>query len=71
MTAKFIVGSSIGLIGVIVARYIEEYVPLKWLGISQAISLTFFQAGIFLATIMGTLLPDDDDEAALEANTSW
>lgn len=41
LTAKFIVGSSIGMTGVIVARYIEEYVPLKWFGISQAISLTF------------------------------
>ena len=37
--AKFIVGISIGLTGVIVARYIEEFVPLKWFGISQAISL--------------------------------
>ena len=38
LVAKFIVGVSIGLTGVVVARYIEEYVPLKWFGISQAIS---------------------------------
>lgn len=30
--AKFIVGASIGITGVVVARYIEEYVPLKWFG---------------------------------------
>ena len=34
LIAKFIVGISIGMMGVIVARYIEEYVPLKWFGIS-------------------------------------
>ena len=34
LISKFIVGSAIGLNGVIIARYIEEYVPLKWLGIS-------------------------------------
>ena len=72
LTAKFIVGSSIGLTGVIVARYIEEYVPLKWFGISQAISLTFLQAGIFLSTIVGAILPSDDaSEQELEDNTSW
>jgi len=41
LVAKFLVGISIGMMGVIVARYIEEYVPLKWFGTSQAISLTF------------------------------
>jgi MFS family permease len=34
LVAKFIVGASIGLTGVIVARFIEEYVPLKWFGTS-------------------------------------
>ena len=58
LISKFIVGSAIGLNGVIIARYIEEYVPLKWLGISQAISFTCLQLGIFLATIMGAILPD-------------
>ena len=32
--AKFIVGASIGIMGVTVARYIEEYVPLAWFGTS-------------------------------------
>ena len=41
LLAKFIVGASIGLMGVTVARYIEEYVPLAWFGTSQAISLAF------------------------------
>lgn len=41
LTAKFVVGVSIGLTGVVVARYIEEYVPLSWFGISQAIALCF------------------------------
>ena len=41
LVSKFFLGISIGMMGVIVARYIEEYVPLKWFGISQAISLTF------------------------------
>ena len=39
LMSKLVVGVSIGLTGVIIARYIEEYVPLKWFGISQAISL--------------------------------
>ena len=65
LLAKFIVGASIGMMGVTVARYIEEYVPLAWFGISQAISLAWLQAGIFLATIMGAILPPDDDELAL------
>jgi len=71
LAAKFIVGCSTGLLGVIVARYIEEYVPLKWFGTSQAISLTFLQAGIFFSTISGVILPSDEDEAGLKANTSW
>ena len=71
LSAKFVVGISIGMTGVVVARYIEEYVPLKWFGISQAIALCFLQAGIFVAHIVGAILPDDDDHAALEANTSW
>ena len=71
LTAKFIVGISIGLTGVIVARYIEEYVPLRWFGISQAISLTFLQTGIFLSTIVGFNLPNEDDRAGLKAKKSW
>ena len=63
--AKFIVGASIGIMGVTVARYIEEYVPLAWFGTSQAISLAFLQAGIFLATIMGAILPPDEEEELL------
>ena len=62
LVAKFIAGASIGLCGVIVARFIEEYVPLAYFGISQAISLTFLQAGLFLATVIGAILPPDDDE---------
>ena len=71
LAAKFIAGSSTGLMGVIVARYIEEYVPLKWFGTSQAISLTFLQAGIFLSTVIGAILPSDDDEAGLKSDKSW
>ena len=66
LAAKFIVGASIGMTGVTVARYIEEYVPLAWFGVSQAISLAWLQAGIFLATVMGAILPPDDDEEALK-----
>ena len=71
LTAKFIVGISLGLTCVIVARFIEEYVPLKWFGISQAISLTFLQTGIFLSTIVGFNLPNEDDETGLMTNKSW
>ena len=71
LVAKFFVGCCIGLMGVIIARYIEEYVPLKWFGISQAISFAFLQAGVFVATIMGAILPEDEDHAALETNTNW
>jgi len=69
--AKFIVGASIGLMGVTVARYIEEYVPLAWFGTSQAISLAFLQAGIFLSTIMGAILPPDEDEELLKDDNNW
>lgn len=69
--AKFIVGASIGLTGVTVARYIEEYVPLKWFGTSQAISLAFLQGGIFISTLMGAILPADEDEEALKADTNY
>lgn len=34
LVAKFVCGASIGLTGVVVARYIEEFVPLKWFGTS-------------------------------------
>ena len=34
LIAKFIVGMAMGMTGVVVARYIEEWVPLKWFGIS-------------------------------------
>ena len=71
LTAWFIVRISIGLTGVIVVRYIEEYVPLRLFGISQAISLTFLQTGIFLSTIVGFNLPNEVDKAGLEANKSW
>ena len=69
--AKFVVGASIGLMGVTVARFIEEYVPLAWFGTSQAISLAFLQAGIFLATILGAILPDDEDDEALKDNLTY
>ena len=69
--AKFVVGASIGLMGVTVARFIEEYVPLAWFGTSQAISLAFLQAGIFLATILGAILPDDEDNEALKDNLTY
>jgi len=62
---KIVVGVSTGLIGVIVARYIEEWVPLKWFGISQAISLTSLQLGVMLATLMGLILPPEDEKQAL------
>lgn len=48
-----------GMTGVIVARYIEEWVPLKWFGISQAISLTSLQFGVLLSTLMGLILPPE------------
>ena len=66
LCAKLIVGVSIGMMGVSVARFIEEYVPLKWFGTSQAISLAFLQGGIFLSTIIGVILPPDDDYTALK-----
>ena len=69
--AKFVVGASIGLMGVTVARYIEEYVPLAWFGTSQAISLAALQLGIFLSTIVGAILPDDSDTQALKDNTNY
>ena len=68
--AKFIVGASIGLTGVVVARYIEEYVPLKWFGTAQAISLASLQGGIFLSTIIGAVLPPDESEDLGETN-AW
>ena len=34
LLAKFIVGAAIGITGVVVARYIEERVPLAWYGAS-------------------------------------
>lgn len=71
LVCKFFVGISIGLTGVIVARYIEEYVPLKWFGISQAISLTFLQVGVFLSTLVGAVLPNENDKEALEENQTW
>ena len=71
LVAKFIIGASIGLTGVIVARYIEEYVPLKWFGTSQAISLAFLQAGIFLSTIIGAALPPDEEPEELKETDSW
>lgn len=69
--AKFIVGAAIGITGVVVARYIEEYVPLAWFGTSQAISLAALQSGFFIATLMGLILPPDEDEEALEDDKSW
>ena len=69
--AKLIVGTAMGMIGVVVARYIEEWVPLKWFGISQAISLTCLQLGVLLATLMGSILPPEDDEEALKENETW
>ena len=71
LVAKFIVGASIGLMGVTVARFIEEYVPLAWFGTSQAISLAFLQAGVFLSTIMGAILPPDTNEELLKEDTNW
>ena len=34
LLAKLIVGIAMGMAGVVVARYIEEWVPLEWFGIS-------------------------------------
>ena len=71
LICKFFVGVSVGLTGVIVARYIEEYVPLKWFGLSQAISLTFLQVGVVLSTMIGVILPDEDDAAGLAVDGCW
>ena len=60
--SKFLVGAGIGITGVVVARYIEEYVPLAWFGTSQAISLAALQSGFFVATLMGLVLPPDIEE---------
>lgn len=68
LIAKLIAGVSMGMTGVVVARYIEEWVPLKWFGISQAISLTCLQLGVLLSTLLGVLLPPEDDIEALETN---
>ena len=54
------------MMGVSVGRYIEEYMPLAWVGTSQAISLAFLQGGIFTSTIIGAMLPPDDDVEALK-----
>lgn len=59
LIAKLIVGCAMGMTGVIVARYIEEWVPLKWFGISQAISLTSLQFGVLLSSLMGLILPPE------------
>ena len=69
--AKFIVGCSIGMTGVTVARYIEEYVPLAWFGTSQAISLAFLQGGIFLSTMIGAILPPDEECKELKEDQNW
>ena len=68
---KFVVGISMGLTGVIVARYIEEWVPLKWFGISQAISLTCLQLGVLISTLMGLILPPEDDKQALKDDKNY
>ena len=71
LSAKLIVGVSIGMMGVSVARYIEEYMPLKYYATSQAISLAFLQGGIFISTIIGVILPPDDDITALKEDKKW
>ena len=61
LASKFVVGASVGMQGPIVARYIEEYVPLKWFGTSQAICIGALQGGVLLATAMSYVLPPNED----------
>jgi len=54
-----------------VARYIEEYVPLKWFGTSQAICIGALQGGVLLATAMSYILPPDEEKEALKEDSNW
>ena len=53
------------------SRYIEEYVPLAWFGTSSAIIMFALEVGIFLASIMGFVLPHEEDTEALKETQSW
>ena len=52
-------------------RFIEEFVPPKWLGPSFSYIEIVTQVAIFLATLSADFLPADDDTEALKTNQTW
>lgn len=60
LIAKFICGVNYGMVGVVIARMIEEYVPTAYYGVCAAIGIMAIQFGTFLAGFFSIVLPPDD-----------
>jgi len=71
LLAKTICGINYGMTGVVMARMIEEYVPTAYYGVCAAIGILSIQAGIFLASLTGLVLPPDTDTEALKETKAY
>jgi len=71
LIAKFICGFNYGMVGVVVARMIEEYVPTSYYGVCAAIGIACIQLGTLLGSVIGMVLPPDEDEEALYSTKNF
>ena len=65
LVAKTICGLFDGMITVVTGRFIEEYVPTAYYGVCAAVSIMAICFGTFSASLLGLILPPDDDKEAL------
>jgi MFS family permease len=71
LIAKFICGFNYGMVGVVVARMIEEYVPTAYYGFCAAIGIAAIQLGTLVGSLAGLVLPPDEDKEALAATKNY
>ena len=71
LIAKFICGMNYGMVGVVIARMIEEYVPTAYYGVCAAIGIMAIQFGTFLAGLSSLVLPPDEDVEALKTTKNY
>ena len=71
LIAKFICGMNYGMVGVVIARMIEEYVPTAYYGICAAIGIMAIQFGTFLAALSSLVLPPDEEPEKLAATKNY
>ena len=68
---RFWFGFSVGLTATICTRYTEETIPPRLMSSFGAFYSVISGFGVLVGYLLGELLPDDDDKAALKKTERW